>query len=580
MAKARAMRVASLSLSALFCPFLASCGGGGGSAPPPPVVPRFTLNASTLTFSAATPNSPDPAAQAVTASITGGTVTGTVYIVVKVTGPAVSNVTNVMLDSANTGQASVVPVTPSVLGFGSFSSTITVTACVGDPICATGQLAGSPATVNVTYNVGSSVQADVVAPRVVAAGTSGNVILRGRGFSAATAVSFGSQNAQSFTVSNASEIHATYPALAPGTYPISLNAGAVAFQASLMAVAPPAQTATSLSYPSSVGVVGVQALVYDAGRNALLVGVRASQTGSNAILRYAYVGGSWQAPTVMVVPELGDMTLSSDGTELLAAVDVMPSQGIAVQQIDPVTLQTGVSASVPETDATGVDSIVLANDGNAIVANGLNGGTIGDTRPLLYSASVNTLAVFGAGAAASLGFLDFAGASGDGSIVLMVQGGLTTDQPVLEYTASTGIVSATSLLFSSDVNQFEPGTKPATAPSIDTNGDRIVLTGPGGCEVFDSKLDLLGTLLDSPPLGVIVRPDGTRAYLLDTSGVLHSFDLTANVAGGTYPEVGTGITIGTLGESESGRIHMAISPDGGTLYIAGTAGVVIQPSPL
>lgn len=576
----KAVKALSTVIASMAVALLSACGGGGGgSGPPPPSGPKFTLNASTLTFSAANPNSPAPAPQVVSASAT-GTLSGTLYVIVKWSGAAVSNVTNIILDGANTGQGSVVPVSPAALGVGTFSGIVTVAACLNDPTCATGQLAGSPATLNVTYSIGSSVQTDVVAPRVVPASTSGNLILRGHGFSAATAVSFGNQSALSFTVVSDTEIHATYPALQPGTYPISLNGGAIAFQASLVAVAPPAQTATTLGFPSSVGVLGVQTVLYDAQRNALLVGVRASQTSSNAILRYAYVNSSWQAPTVAVVPELRDMTLSSDGTQLLAAVDVMPSQGIAVQQIDPVTLQTGLSASVSESEATGADNIVLANDGNAIVANGLGGGTIGETQPLLYSASANTLAVFGAGTAEGLGFLEFAGGSGDGSIVLLVQGGLTTDQPVLEYTASTGIVSKTTVLFSSNVNQFEPGTPwPATTPSIDTTGDRIVLTGDTGCEVFDSNFKLLGTIPYLTPLAIIVRPDGTRAYVLDMSGVLHSFDLTANVAGGSYPEVGTGVTIGTLGETDTGKLHMAISPDGGTLYLAGVAGIVIQPSP-
>lgn len=539
------------------------------------------MNASTLTFSAPTPNSPVPASQTVTGSVVGGTVSGTLYVIIKVSGPAVANVTKLTLDGSNTGQASVDPVSPVALGYGSFSSTITVTACVNDPTCATGVLSGSPATLNVTYNVGSSVQTDVVAPRVVPANVSDSVILRGHGFSAATGVDFGSQGAQSFTVINDSEIHATYPALAPGTYPISLKGGAISYQASLVVVAPPAQTATSLSYPSSVGAVGAQSILYDAERSALLVGVRTSQTSSNALLRYAYVNGSWQAPTVAAVPELGDMVLSSDGTELLAAVNVMPSRGIAVQQIDPVTLQAGVSASISESavnDATGVDNIVMANDGNAIVANGLDGGTIGFTQPLLYSASANTLDIFAPGFASGLGYLMFAGASGDGSIALMVQGGLTSDQPIQEYTASTGLISATHRLFTSDVNPYIPGTEPATAPTIDTHGDRIVLNGNHGIQVFDSNLDVLGTIAE-PMLGMIIRPDGTRAYVLDTSGVLHSFDLTANVAGAAYQEVGTGVTIGTLGESETGRIHMAISPDGGTLYVAGATGIVVQPSP-
>jgi hypothetical protein len=122
-------------------------------------------------------------------------------------------------------------------------------------------------------------------------------------------------------------------------------------------------------------------------------------------------------------------------------------------------------------------------------------------------------------------------------------------------------------------------------PSFDRAGTRLVLRGRnqslGGapvCNVYDANMQLIGTLPDTT-LAVIVHPDGSRAYVLDNAGNLRSFDLTANVMGGAYPEVGTGVAIGTFGETDAGGVRMAITPDGGTLFIAGRGGILVQPSP-
>ncbi len=45
------------------------------------------------------------------------------------------------------------PANASTLGPGTYSSTITVWACTSGPSCATGNLAGSPSTVAVTYTI-------------------------------------------------------------------------------------------------------------------------------------------------------------------------------------------------------------------------------------------------------------------------------------------------------------------------------------------------------------------------------------------------------------------------------------------
>src|SRR5215467_3238616 len=113
-----------------------------------------------------------PATQTVTGSVS-GTVSGKLFITVLISGPAVTNVSVGV--SGSTGAASVFPAKASALGPGTFSSTVTVFACVNDPTCATGQLAGSPKTVNVSYQIASGVQGDAVAPRVGFTNAAGNV---------------------------------------------------------------------------------------------------------------------------------------------------------------------------------------------------------------------------------------------------------------------------------------------------------------------------------------------------------------------------------------------------------------------
>lgn len=237
---------------------LSACGGGGGgetpatnantpptSNEPPPSSPppagtgaTFTLSTDSLTFATANLNSIPPT-QTLTATVPTN-LSGTLYFVVQVTGPAVISVDNFTVTSSTTGRATVYPEFASKLGAGTHTSTITVTACTNDPTCATGQLPGSPRTVNVTYLASSTVQGDIVMPRVVTANQPGETIIRGRGFDAVGSVHFGANTAVGFTVVSDSEIHAEYGSLPAGSYPVVLNSGSLPFNATLVATDTPA----------------------------------------------------------------------------------------------------------------------------------------------------------------------------------------------------------------------------------------------------------------------------------------------------------------------------------------------------
>ncbi|HJS21927.1 MAG TPA: hypothetical protein VJ764_04670, partial [Steroidobacteraceae bacterium] len=119
-------------------------GGGGGTGL------TLSLSTSAITFNALPPFAPAP--ELVTATLT-GTGTGTLFIIVATSNPAVANVTNVIVTGPTTGQGTIVPGSPAVLGAGTHTATIQVRACLNDPTCATGQVGGSPRTITVTYNV-------------------------------------------------------------------------------------------------------------------------------------------------------------------------------------------------------------------------------------------------------------------------------------------------------------------------------------------------------------------------------------------------------------------------------------------
>jgi IPT/TIG domain len=559
--------------------WLAACGGGGGSddpaastpppsgnnppgANPPPNnpppssgAPAFSLSTAAVNF--VTPNrNATPLAQKITATVTGN-VSGTLYILVQVTGPAVRSVSNITITGSTSGEATVFPAMAGTLGVGTHTSTITVTACTNDPTCATGQLSGSPRTVNVTYTVQSAMQGELIAPRVVTSGEPGEVVIRGRGFSQVTDVRFGSTAASSVSVVNDTEIRAVYPALSAGNYPVALNSGAVSFSGTLVAVDKPNYAAATLTYPSPPTAIG--GILYDAQRSALFLAARYSQSGNNQLIRYSFNSGAWSAPVSTTVPGINDVVLSPSGTSLLAVTDT------AVTEVDPAGLTLG-AVHAPTADQIGFTAflrhLAIANDGYGILTTDLNGS--GMTNLLLYSTSSHAFYL----ADSRLSRADPA-ASGDRSTVVVAQSGITPEPPVDIYDASSQLYSSTQALFSRNRNpQFGRTT-------VNRTGTRIVLPS-FTTQVLDQNYQLLGTLPGTTRAAVLA-PDGGRVHTLDSSGELRSYDLTAAPVGGVFPQVGTGVVVGINGSN--GIVAMAISPDGGSLFIADTTKALVQPAP-
>jgi hypothetical protein len=73
-----------------------------------------------------------------------------------------------------------------------------------------------------------------------------------------------------------------------------------------------------------------------------------------------------------------------------------------------------------------------------------------------------------------------------------------------------------------------------------------------------------------------MSPDGTKAYCFVGGTTLRTYDLAASPVAGLFPEIGTGTT---LPGDPGADAKIIISPDGGTLFIAGADGIVVVPTP-
>lgn len=533
------------AIALLLAAGLAACSGGDASRDV-----TTTVSANSLSFSAASPDAPTPAAQTFNASFG----PDTVYVAVLHDGSAIAEVTYTL--AGNSAQVTVTPAAPASVGAGAFSGALTVTAYACADAACSHLVAGNTAVVTVSYGIPPIVRN--VAPYVGITNASQAAIVRGRGFQQFTVqgVRFGGVAATTFTVVSDTEIQATYPALASGTYPVEIDVpgspGPIVSTASLVVVDPPNYAAATLAYPAAAPQV--RSLVYDAERRALLLAVT-DAVGGGEILRYAFSAGSWGAPATAPLNGLADIALSTNGDELLALSQT------ALTHADPVSLAAGTVTPGPAL-ASGafLKNLAVANDDTAVVTSGISGSTA--TPVYLYTPRNPAFA-----APTTALNLDNATvrASPDGSTLAIAQGdpALTSAPAVYRYSASTQAFSSVGVT----LNQND------LAPALDRAATRIVLNGTN---VYDSGYQLLGTL-PATTLAVVVKPDATRAYTFDSAASqILSFDLTANPAGAAFPPVGSATA--PVGDPGSG-VKMAISPDGGTLFLAGSNQIVVQPAP-
>ena len=420
---------------------------------------------------------------------------------------------------------------------------------------------GSPIGIGVTLNLRRA-RVSRVAPYVAIEDTENSVILRGELFSQATiqGVKFGDNSALGFTIVNSTEIRATHPKLPPGKYDVyveTLN-GSSLTSASLVVVSATSYGATTIAYPDSASKEVVD-IIYDAERQALLVGLAYPTKGSDGdVLRYAYSSNAWAAtPSSVSVSSIRDIALSADGVQLLAMSDY------AIKVHDPNTLSAGTTTDAPFSSFYYLKDISFANNGNAIVTTGLQGS--GATDAYWYSAEDHSLSLVNWNAYFYFGS---PGASSDGSNITIVQGGGLSPVPVVaKYEAATNTLSNAGI----SLNQYYQ-----IPPVLDRSATRVLING---YLVYDSNYQLLGTLPTfsyGTRVATVLSPDGSRAYRYIGGTTLNTYDLASLPVSGVYSEIATGTT---LLSDPGANPRMTISPDGGTLFIAGANGIVVMPVP-
>lgn len=521
---------------------LAGCGGGSGGDEST----RTEISTNAISFSAAAPDAPTPASQTFTATF-GADIA---HLAVVHSGAAVSNVTSTM--NGRTATITVDAAAPANLGPGAYTGAVAVTGYTCADATCSRLSAGTTSTVSISYQVSPVVQ--LVTPYVATAGVSDQVIIRGIGLASfnVTGVQFGDTAATANTLISPTEIRATHPALAAGVYTVRLVAsnhqGDIPSTATLVVVDPTAYAATTLAYPTAPSAV--RRLIYDAERRALLV---VTDAGGGSIVRYTYSGTAWDAPT-QVAAGLRDVALSMKGTSLYGITSA------AFVPVDPVTLAAGTAVSAPSlTTNAFLKNIVVGNDDVGVITTGINASTA--TRLYLYSPLTNSLIQ----RAETLNNGTPAMAA-NGAFAYLIQGDptLTSDVVGLTYLTSS------SQLFASTVTSLRQNAVP---PAISRTGNRLVLNG---VRVIDGNETFLGTL-PTTTAAVVLKPDGTRAYAYDpTAGGIFVYNISVDRDEAAYAALGAVVPL--AGDPGSG-VRMTISPDGGTLFLAGSTQIVVQPTP-
>jgi hypothetical protein len=399
--------------------------------------------------------------------------------------------------------------------------------------------------------------ANFVSPYVTTSGA-GDVIIRGYGFSAITTgpqVFFDTHLAASATVVSDTEIRASYSGLTAGSYPITVKNASLTLpsraELKLVVVNPP-----NFGVFSVARNVGVSRLIYDAERRAIYL------TG-DGIERYGFNGTSWIKTSLGLGFSLNFITLAPDGTELISA------NISRIARIDPVTffpLSLENADSLTGTGSVYLADIAFANDGTAIGA--INLPTLGNPSLYRYDMLTKQFDVLSTLSATSDLGRRIVSASGDGSRLVL---------PFNDSSGSRNIV----LYASGDRSQTEvsAATSSTTQASQSRTGSRVILTSFAGTPsqvtaVYDDSFNILGTLPNDLQ-GVVISPDGSKAYAyFSATGTIREFDLNGT---GGFTEIGTGTPVASV--PGTGFQQMALSPDGGSLFMAGNQNFIVMPAP-
>ncbi len=524
---------------------LSACGGSGGGDEEGRST-GTTVSTNTVAFSVDAPDAATPEAQVVT--VTFGE--NVAHLAIIHTGNGVATVTS--STSGRTAQITIAPQPPSSLGSGIFRGTVAITGYFCADATCSSLAAGNTQQIRVDYQVSPVIQA--IAPYIGIANVAGSAIIRGVGFAsfATQGVRLGDFAATEFGLISDQEIRINYPALPAGSYPVQIDIpnhqGAVQSEAMLVVVEPTAYPAQALAYPA--GGATIRELLYDAERRAIVL---ATDSAGGSLVRFSHGEAGWEPATSTALSGVQDIALSTRGSEVLAVVPA------ALTLVDPVSLATINSIAAPSlADGTSLRAIGVMNDDRALVTSGRAESNVS---PLyLFTARQGTLTSLSTNMNNAT-----PAATAAGSSMVFVQGisSTTTAPPVLVFNTASGQFDSTPVAL----------TQNAIPPVVDRTGTRAILNGTN---VYGPTFDLLGTL-PAATAAVAVKADGTRAYTYDPSaGGILVFDTSADRDGAAYSALGSAVAL--VGDPGANP-RMTISPDGNTLFIAGSTQLIVQPTP-
>ncbi len=525
---------------------LSACSSSGGGDEGENGSTQTSLSANSVNFTVDAPDADSPAPQTITATY-GERVA---HLSVIHTGVGIANVTSTV--SGRTAEITIEPEPPTSLGSGIFQGVIAVTGYFCADAACTSLAAGNTQQITVNYQISPVILS--IGPYIATANVAGAAIVRGVGFAsfAVQGVRFNDIPATEFVLFSDQELFATYPALPAGSYEVQIDVpaheGTLQSQATLVVVEPTAYPAQALAYPAADPAI--REILYDAERRSIVV---ATGTNGGSLIRYAYDGTAWSAPATLALSEVQDMALSTRGDRLLAITRT------ALVPVDPVTLTAGTSIAAPSLpEGTFLRAMGVTNDDRALITTGRSESA---TSPLyLYSGRQGTLAQIDS---MMNNATPAAGAAGSSIVFIQGTSATTSAPPVLLFTTSRAQFDVTTANL----------TQNAVPPVIDRAGTRAILNGTN---VYGQNFAFFGTL-PSTSAAAAVKPDGTRAYTYDpNAGGILVFDISATKSGQAYAALGDAVA---LPGDPGANPRMTISPDGNTLFIAGSTQLIVQPTP-
>ncbi len=403
-----------------------------------------------------------------------------------------------------------------------------------------------------------------VSPYVATTNVSGDVILRGYGFSGISnpQVMFGTTAATAITVVSDTEIRASYPALVQGNYQVTVKNAlqSLPTRAKLVVVDPLAYPFAAISRSG-----GITKVIYDAERQALYLFKTDTDVNTNRIERYRFNGTGWASDSLPlgIGGLFGGMALSPDGTEIIIAAFS------TISHADVNTLAITASVSVSPVLGPGpLGELAIANDGGAI------GAFLLGQNAKYYRYDVLLRGLVPLSAPADIGTRNIY-SSGDGSrLILAKPFPEPTSDSVYHYDSAGGTLAAAAVtvLSAQHVGISRTGSK------VIFQKDYLAISGSTADRVYDDHFNLSGTLPSNGDMVInciSVSPDGTRAYSYNgSSGVIRVFDLTNSDGLGGFVEL-TGTTV----PASTSAAQMTISTDGRTLFIANSEQLLVVPVP-